>query len=99
MQSRILSIYKRWLATATPEQVQFVDSVYALCEKHYSAGGDTVVECLSPQEVLDEFTDLDSVRSYCGLMVEQATNTRWGEDTDQELARMRAFEGWPVAVN
>lgn len=87
-------IYKEWLKIATPEQVAFVDEVYALCEEHYEAGGDTIVECMDPQEILEQFKNLKEVKKYCGLQVEQATNHRWGEDTDPEIKRLRAFEEW-----
>lgn len=87
--------YKEWLKKATPEQIEFVDSVYALCEKNYEAGGDTVAECMEPNEVLEQFKTLDDVREFCGLEVEQAANCRWGEDTDPELERLKRFdEGW-----
>lgn len=94
MKSGVLTLYKQWLATATPEQIEFVDSVYAMCEQHYEAGGDTVVECMDPKEILAEFKTLNDARSYCGLKVEQALNARWGEDTDPEIKRMKDFEEW-----
>jgi hypothetical protein len=94
MKSSTLPIYRNFLATATPEQIEFVDSVFALCEKNYSAGGDTVAECFTPEEILEQFKTLDDVRSYCGLRVEAEANARWGEDTDPELARLRAFAKW-----
>jgi len=79
---------------ATPAQREFVDAVYALCEEHYSAGGDTIVECFTPTEIIDEFSSLDQVKQYCGLKVEQALNTRWGEDTDPEVERAERFREW-----
>jgi hypothetical protein len=94
MKSSTLPIYKTFLATATPEQIEFVDSVFALCEKNYSAGGDTVAECFTPTEVLEQFKTLADVRDYCGLRVEQEANARWGEDTDPELERLKAFAKW-----
>lgn len=94
MKSKTLPIYKHWLATAKAKQIAFVDEVFAMCEANYAAGGDTVVECMSPQDILDEFKSLRDVKKYCGLIVEQATNCRWGEDTDPEIERLRAFEDW-----
>jgi hypothetical protein len=92
-----LSIYKEWLATATPEQIALVDSIYAECAKHYEDGGDTVIECMGPREVLLEFKSIADARKYCGLKVEQATNCRWGEDSDPELERQRSFDKWDEA--
>lgn len=86
--------YSTWLALATLAQREFVDAVYAMCEQHYGGGGDTVVECYSPNEILDEFTSLDDVKEYCGLKVEQALNYRWGEDNDPELKRHERFKEW-----
>lgn len=89
------SIYKNWQESATEQQIEFVDSVYALCEKNYSNGGDDVVEGFTPVEILTEFKSLNEVREYCGLRVEDATNKRWGEDSDPELARAERFRtGW-----
>jgi hypothetical protein len=87
-----LALYKEWLATATAEQIAFVDQVYAVCEKHYQDGGDVVLECFTPAEVLEKFKTLEEVREYCGLKVEQALNARWGEDDDPQVARADRFE-------
>ena len=35
MKSQVIKAYKNFLETATPEQIAFVDSVYAVCEEHY----------------------------------------------------------------
>jgi hypothetical protein len=94
MQSNTITLYKTWLATAAVPQIAFVDAVYAMCEEHYGEGGDSVVECLSPGEILAEFTTLEDVKRYCGLLVEQALNTRWGEDNDPEIARAERFREW-----
>lgn len=96
MKSRTLSIFKTWLATAAVPQIAFVDAVYAMCEEHYDAGGDTIIECFSPAEILDEFNTLDDAKEYCGLKVEQALNARWGEDNDPEVKRHEQFEEWDV---
>ena len=94
MKSGTIKLYSVWLEGASPEAVEFVDAVYALCEKHYSAGGDTVVECMGPNEVLETFKSLRDVRSFCGLRVSREADCRWGEDSDPEVARLRAFDEW-----
>ena len=76
----------------TDDQLAFVDNVYELCAKNYSAGGDTVIECYEPWTVVENFRTLDEVRSFCGLRVEAEQNARWGEDTDSEVNRP-AWEG------
>lgn len=92
MKSSTLPIYKTWLAAATPEQIDFVDQVYATCEEHYEHGGDRVVECWDPTFVLEYFTDINEVQEFCGLAVEQELNCRWGEDDDPELQRHEDFK-------
>ena len=98
LQSQTINIYEKWLQTASQEDIEFVDAIYRECEEHYDDGGDTVVECMSPAEVLEAFRDDEhamSVREYCGLMVEQATNTRCGEDSDPGLVRAERFnDNW-----
>ena len=94
MQSRTLPIYKKWLETASRERVEFVDSVYALCERNYENGGDVVVESMSPAEIVDDFDSLDDAKTMCGLVVEQALNARWGEDTDSELNLADRYGKW-----
>jgi hypothetical protein len=94
MKSGVLSIYRRWLASATPEQIEFVDSIYYVCEQHYEAGGDIVVETFEPDEVLAWFKSVDEARIYCGLKIEQAANSRWGEDTDPEVQRQHDYDAW-----
>jgi hypothetical protein len=94
MTTGTLKLYKAWIATASPEEVTFVDEVYAICEKNYSRGGDTICECWTPEEVLRGFKTLDDVRTYCGLKVEQAMNSRWGEDTDPEMDCRRGWQQW-----
>lgn len=79
--------YKSWQSTATPEQIAFVDSVYELCERNYDAGGDMIVECYDPDDVVRDFKTLDDVRDRVGLHNEAATNARWGEDSDPEVNR------------
>lgn len=76
----------------TPAQREFVDRVYELCEKHYSDGGDTIVECYEPWEVIAQFKTLADVRDFCGLKVEQALNCREGTDQDPEVEAARRFK-------
>ena len=94
MKSNTLSIYKTWLATAAVPQIAFVDAVYEMCEKNYEAGGDTIVECYDPAEILAEFDTLDEVKEFCGLRVELALNARWGEDSDPEVAQAERYDDW-----
>jgi hypothetical protein len=90
MHSQTIHLYPQWVAKATPEDVEFVDAVYAECEDHYSEGGDVVVETHTPQEVLEVFKNGPvDVRAYCKRHLEQALNARLGEDNDPELARKR----------
>lgn len=91
MKSKTLPVYKSWLKTANPETIEFVDSVYAICEEHYDCGGDVIVECYEPEQVADEFKHIGEVRNFCGLIVENATNKRWGEDSDPEVVRSEQF--------
>ncbi len=99
MKSRTLPIYKSWLDKRNPEnplhksQIDFVDQVYAECEANYHRGGDTIVEAYTPDEVL-HFKSMNDMRRFVGLKVEQATNFRWGEDTDPELAAVERHKDW-----
>lgn len=80
-------LYKDWQAQATPAQIKFVDDVFDLCERNYEAGGDTIVECYGPKDILAEFTSMYDVKRRIGLINEQAANARWGEDSDPEVNR------------
>lgn len=94
MKSNTLSSYQKWLSTATPAQIELVDSIYHECEQHYEDGGDTIVECYSPEEIVAEFKSVKDAKDFCGLKVEQATNFRWGEDNDPEVERSNRFKEW-----
>jgi hypothetical protein len=95
MKSSTLPLYKSWLESASALDAERVDAVYLECEKHYDVGGDVVVECMSPDEVLSHFIleardwgqVLEKVRTFCNVHIEQSRNTRWGEDSDPELSR------------
>ncbi len=95
MTSNTLPIYKEWLKTASKEAIAFVDQVYALCEKNYDRGGDMVVECMEPNEILEEYQTLEDVKIGIGAQIEKALNQRWGEDDDPQLKMSQRFdEGW-----
>lgn len=82
LKSKVLAVYKKWLASATPDQVKFVDQVYSICEERYESGGDRIVECWDPPSILDFFKDIEQVKDFCGLVDEQRLNSRWGEDSE-----------------
>jgi hypothetical protein len=94
MKSETINLYKPWIATARKGQVTFVDEVYHLAEEHYNAGGDTIVECFSPEEILTEFTTFQQVRDFCGVKVEAELNAREGNDSDPEVKRYSNFQEW-----
>lgn len=93
MKSKSLSLYhKDWLQKASPESIAFVDAVYELCERNYEVGGDAIVECFEPEDVIEMFTTLDDVKEHIGLRLESASNCRWGSDDDPELKALERFE-------
>lgn len=95
MKSRtLLTGYAKWIQTATTEQIELADVIFKECEDHYADGGDTVVECMSPEEVLEEFKTIEDAKKYCGIQVEAALNARWGSDEDPELDRHERFNEW-----
>ena len=85
MKSTTLPNYTNWLSNATPDQITKVDEIYLACEQHYQQGGDAVVECMGPEEVLKHLGSVEDARRYCNLGTENAQNARWGEDSDPEL--------------
>ena len=94
MKSNTLPIYKKWLETAAVPEVAFVDAVYEMCERNYEAGGDVIVECFGPEDILNEFIALGDVKEYCGLRVEQSLNCRYGDDDDPELITYENYKNW-----
>jgi hypothetical protein len=88
--------YGRWQAGATAQQIAFVDSVFELAERNYDAGGDTIVECWEPDEILDRFRNLDDVRTFCGMNIDRELDARWGEDSDPEIGRAERFKSWEM---
>lgn len=85
MKSESIFAYKRWITAATDEQLDLVDRIYQDCEKRYDQGGDAVVECMTPDDILKAFGSVEEARTYCQLKAEQATNCRWGDADDPEL--------------
>ena len=88
------SCYKEWQQSASQKDLQFVDKVFLLCEKHYDGGGDVVVETMEPEDVLQEFKSMKDVKSYCGIWVEQNLNARCGEDNDPQLGMYKKYKEW-----
>tara|TARA_R110000824_G_scaffold121893_3_gene278355 strand:- start:17506 stop:17820 length:315 start_codon:yes stop_codon:yes gene_type:complete len=88
------SYYKDWLKSATVENILHVDKVYLLCEKNYSGGGDQVIECMNPAEVLEELPTLKEVKEYCGIRVDAAMNARFGDHDDSELKYAENHKNW-----
>lgn len=80
----------------TEEQNNLAKAIRKMCELNYSRGGDEIVECFTDEEIVERFTSLEEAKRYCGRMIEAASNARWGEDTDPELARSKAFEEWEM---
>jgi hypothetical protein len=77
MQSNSLrTTYKNWTETATPAQIELVDAIFAKCEECYEDGGDTIVECFRPAEILEQFKSVKEAMDFCELKAEQALNTR-----------------------
>ena len=85
MRSKTLGLYASWLSSATAEQASFVDEVFALCELNYEAGGDQVVECFGPDDIVERFTSFDDVQRYVRLINGRAADCRWGDDSDPEI--------------
>jgi len=92
MQSKTIMIYSEFLESASLEQAGFVDQVYKLCEDNYDCGGDNVVECMTPEEIVEEFNTMDDVKEYIGIRLEKELNCRWGGDDDKELERYRLYQ-------
>jgi len=95
MKSSTLPLYRSWLETASQLDVTRVDDIYYECEQHYDVGGDIVVECMEPSEILSHFfvegrdwgQVLASVRDFCNAHTDAAKDCRWGEDSDPELQK------------
>lgn len=96
--NNLRNCYKSWASQACPTEAAFVDAVYALCEEHYAEGGDRIVECFDPRDIIKTFRGINDVKEYIGLHLEQALNARWGEDTDRELEEHRRGQDWLSAT-
>jgi len=80
-----------WAKSAEPEAVALVDEIYAAAEEHYNQGGDQIVECFTPDEVLSTFRSVEEAKEHCNILTDRAKDQRWGEDSDPQL-RMEHWE-------
>ena len=71
----------------TEKTKNLVEAIKADCEKNYEAGGDTIVECYSDEDIAREFSSVEEAREFCGLVTDKAADCRWGEDSDPEVNR------------
>ena len=95
MKSGTIGIYTKFLKSASEDQIELVDSIYKACEDNYCRGGDLVVECYSPEDVLETFESLEEVKEMIKDLVEEELNCRWGSDDDPQLERYeRSQEEW-----
>jgi len=92
--SNTAKLYAKQMAQLLPEQAAFVDEVYRECEEFYACGGDAIVECYSPIEIVDEFDNMTQVHDYCRLVREKATDQRWGIDDDPQLDALDRCDDW-----
>lgn len=60
--------YAKKVAELTTEQAQLVDSIYHWAEENYEEGGDTIVDCYTPAEILESFTSLEDAIETCGII-------------------------------
>ena len=91
--------FDEWCERIGPERLAFVDKVYLLAQKHYTAGGDIIIETFTPREVEASFKTIADMQEYCDLKAQQALNARLGCDDDPQLKTMREFEAsgdWSV---
>lgn len=99
MISQNAKLYATKMGKLTPAQAEFVDSVYAMCEEHYEDGGDVIVECYEPAQIVERFQTLADVREMCGMRAEQALNAREGTDEDHELEYYERAQKWIKSAN
>lgn len=88
MTSSTLSLYSKWLENAAPQHIEFVDQIYTMAESLYEKGGDQIVECYGPEDILSSFESLEDAQERIALSHENRLNSRWGEDSDPELQTM-----------
>tara|TARA_R110000803_G_scaffold59101_8_gene117491 strand:+ start:4014 stop:4370 length:357 start_codon:yes stop_codon:yes gene_type:complete len=100
----------KWSAGATKVDLKFVDTVFRIAEANYERGGDEIVECYTPETIIESrdnaketyrkigskkrVTAKGWARDTVGLRLDAALNVRWGEDSDPELERAESFKGW-----
>ena len=75
----------------TDAQRAHVERVERFAIEHYENGGDVIVECMGPAEILAKFPTMESVQNFILAKLEQALNCREGNDTDPELVRYENF--------
>lgn len=92
--SAVMSLYYKWMKTATQDEIQFVDAVFEIGEDNYDGGGDVLVETYDPEEILNKINDLNHAREIAGLWVEQNLNARWGADDDPQVAMSNKHRKW-----
>jgi len=73
----------------------FVKEVFDLCDKYYEFGGDIIVECWTEEQVRSEFKNIQEVKDYIALRLEQKL---WGEDNDPQLEEYRKAMEWLSAT-
>lgn len=64
----------------------------ARCEWNITLGGDVVVECMTPAEVLDHLPQLSDVKEHCAMLKEQSLNQQWGDILTDLRHRMGEWE-------
>lgn len=75
--SPTLSLYTRWLASASEADIQRVDNIYRWAEDNYGDGADVIVECMSPEDILEECPTITDARRLASLRMEQEANTKY----------------------
>ena len=59
--------------------------------KNYEYGGDRLYECMTEEELREEFECKADMKEQIRLMLQRELDHRWGEDTDPELAAYDRF--------
>lgn len=79
------------------EKRELVEEIKRVCQENYDNGGDEVIEDLDDIDIAWTFNSVEDAKRYCGIMVEQVLNQRWGEDDDPQLQKAEAFKNWKDA--
>lgn len=89
---------KKSMAAMDPATAQAVAAVMEFATANYEAGWDTIIECMSAQDVADQLggvTDpkeaIKHMAEMVGARVDQALDARWGDADDPQLDTARAF--------